>query len=43
MNQWAFVVAAYAVVGTATAGLILWSWFSMRTAETAAEAVKRRQ
>ena len=42
MNQWAFVLAAYAVVGSATIGLILWAWLSMRSAEADAEAVKRR-
>jgi len=43
MSQWAFVVAAYALVGLATAGLVLGAWQSMRSAETDAEAVKRRQ
>lgn len=42
MNQWAFVMAAYGLVGLATVGLILWAWISMRSAETDAEAVKRR-
>jgi hypothetical protein len=43
MNQWAFVTAAYAVVGLSTIGLTLWSWLSMRAAERDADAVKRRQ
>ena len=42
MNQWAFVIAAYAVVGTATVGLILWAYLAMRRAEADADAVKRR-
>ena len=42
MNQWAFVIAAYAVVGVVTAGLIVWAWQAMRAAEADAEAVKRR-
>jgi hypothetical protein len=42
MNQWSFVLAAYAVVTLSTIGLILWAWFSMLAAEVDAEAVKRR-
>jgi hypothetical protein len=42
MNQWAFVLAAYAVVALMTLGLILWAWLSMHAAEAEAEAVKRR-
>lgn len=42
MNQWAFVLAAYAVVVLTTVGLILWAWLSMQAAEADAEAVKRR-
>lgn len=42
MNQWAFVLAAYAAVGLVTIGLILWAWLSMHEAEAEAEAVKRR-
>jgi hypothetical protein len=42
MNQWAFVLAAYAVVVLMTIGLILWAWLSMHVAEVDAEAVKRR-
>ena len=43
MNQWAFVLAAYALVALATVGLVLWAWMSMRAAEADAEALKRRQ
>jgi len=42
MNQWAFVIAAYALVGLAVSGLILWSYLAMRRAEAHAEAAKRR-
>ena len=42
MSQWSFVIAAYAVVGVATFGLIGWAWTVMRRAEARAEAVKRR-
>jgi hypothetical protein len=42
MNQWAFVTAAYGLVGLATLGLVLWSYLAMRSAEAEAEAVKRR-
>ena len=42
MNQWAFVIAAYGLVGSATVGLIGWSVLSMRKAEADAEAAKRR-
>jgi hypothetical protein len=43
MNQWAFVIAAYAVVGLVTGSLVLWAWHSMRAAEADAQAAKRRQ
>jgi uncharacterized membrane protein YuzA (DUF378 family) len=43
MNQWAFVIAAYAIVGLVTVSLILWAWQSMRASEADAEAAKRRQ
>jgi len=42
MNQWAFVIAAYSLVGLATSGLVAWAFWSMRKAEAEAEAVKRR-
>lgn len=41
MNQWAFVTAAYGLVGLTTLGLMLWSYLTMRRAEADAEAVKR--
>ena len=42
MNQWAFVIAAYAVAVAATAALLLWSFVSMRRAEAAADALTRK-
>ncbi|HVF37480.1 MAG TPA: hypothetical protein VNA29_06005 [Sphingomicrobium sp.] len=43
MSQWQFVIAAYALVGSSTIGLIAWSLLGMRRAEADADAVKRRQ
>jgi hypothetical protein len=42
MNQSAFVLAAYAVMLVATVGLLAWAFATMRTAEAAADALKRR-
>ena len=42
MNQWAFVIAAYGLVGIASLALVAWSFLSMRKAEADAEAAKRR-
>ncbi|MEO5640151.1 MAG: heme exporter protein CcmD [Sphingomicrobium sp.] len=42
MNHWAFVIAAYAVMLLATAGLLLWALASMRRAEATADALKHR-
>lgn len=42
MTHWTFVIAAYAVTFGGTALLLVWSWLSMRKAESAAEAMKRR-
>ena len=41
MNQWAFVIAAYAVTVLATLGLLGWAYAAMRRAESAADALKR--
>jgi len=41
MNQWAFVIAAYAVVLVASAGLIWWAYSTMVRAERAADALRR--
>lgn len=42
MNQWAFVIAAYAITGTAVAGLIAWSFTAMRRAETRLDELTRQ-
>ena len=42
MNQWAFVIAAYAVTGAGTVVLSLAAWALMRRAEHAVEALTRR-
>ena len=42
MNPWPFVIAAYAVTIGLTAGLLLWAHASMRRAEAAADALKRK-
>lgn len=41
MNDWPFVIAAYAVMLLAGAGLVLWAGYTMRAAERAADAVRR--
>ena len=41
MNPWPFVTAAYALTLFATAALVLLSWRSMRTAEAAAEQLRK--
>ena len=33
MNQWSFVIAAYAVALGGTAAVTLWAWWAMRRAE----------
>ncbi|WP_267896907.1 hypothetical protein [Sphingomonas edaphi] len=43
MNQWSFVIAAYAVVGLGVAGLLAFAFVTMRRAERAADAVRRRR
>jgi len=42
MNQWPFVIAAYAVAGLGTLALTLASYARMRKAERAVESLKRR-
>jgi len=42
MNPWSFVTAAYAVAVVLTVALLLWAFASMRRAETAADALKRK-
>lgn len=42
MNQWAFVIAAYAVTFAGMAGLLGWALLSCRRAEAEAERLGRR-
>jgi len=42
VNPWPFVIAAYSVAILLTAGLLAWSWKSMRRAEAASDALSRR-
>jgi hypothetical protein len=42
MNPWSFVIAAYGVAIALTIALLLWAYASMRRAEAAADALKRR-
>ena len=42
MNPWPFVIAAYAATIGGTAALLLWSLATMRRAEAAADALKRK-
>ena len=40
LNQWTYVIAAYAVGLAGTAALVLQSWWAMRRAEARRDAVK---
>ena len=42
MNPWPFVVAAYGVAAALTIALLLWAFSSMRRAEAAVDALKRK-
>jgi Heme exporter protein D (CcmD) len=42
MNQWPFVLAAYAVMILTTLGLVIASWAAMRRAEADVDALQRR-
>ncbi len=42
MNPWPFVIGAYSVAILLTAALLFLSYVSMRRAEAAADALKRR-
>ncbi|MES2443458.1 MAG: hypothetical protein V4574_11565 [Pseudomonadota bacterium] len=42
MNHWAFVSAAYIAVVLGAGGLALLSWWAMRRAEAAADALGKR-
>ena len=41
MNDWNFVIAAYAVTSIAVAALVLWAYASMRRAEAAADELRK--
>ena len=40
MNHWPFILGAYALTFAGTAGLVAASYFAMRKAEAAVEAMK---
>jgi hypothetical protein len=42
MSHWAFVAAAYGVTVGATGALLVWAHATMRRAEAAAEALRRK-
>jgi hypothetical protein len=42
MNPWPFVIAAYATAVIGTGGLIVWASTTMRRAERAADALRRK-
>ena len=42
MNQWPFVIAAYAITAFGAGGMLAISYVAMRRAERAADEVKRR-
>jgi hypothetical protein len=42
MNPWPFVATAYAVAIGLTAGLMCWSYASMRRAEAAADTLRHK-
>jgi hypothetical protein len=42
MNPWPFVTAAYGAAILLTAALLVWAFASMRRAEAAADALRRK-
>ncbi|MBB4858556.1 hypothetical protein HNO88_001879 [Novosphingobium chloroacetimidivorans] len=42
LDQWDFVLAAYAVGVLGTLGMIAWSWLSMRRAEKRRDESRKR-
>ncbi|WP_279351591.1 hypothetical protein [Erythrobacter litoralis] len=42
LDQWPFVIAAFAVAILATLALVAWSWIAMRRAEAKRERARRR-
>jgi hypothetical protein len=42
LDQWNFVIAAYAVVIIGTFGMSLWSWIGMRRAEARRDQARKK-
>lgn len=42
LDQWTFVIAAYAVVIVGTLGMVGWSWIAMKHAERRREETRRK-
>ena len=42
LDQWTFVIAAYAVAVIGTLALVAWSWLAMRAAERRREQGRRK-
>jgi hypothetical protein len=42
LDQWSFVIAAYAVTVAATLALVGWSWLAMRVAERRRDEGRRK-
>ena len=42
LDQWEFVIAAYAIGVLGTLVMAAWSWYSMRRAEARRDEVKRK-
>jgi hypothetical protein len=42
LDQWNFVIAAYAVTVIGTLALVAWSWLAMRAAERRREQGRRK-
>ncbi|MCB2083116.1 MAG: heme exporter protein CcmD [Sphingomonadaceae bacterium] len=42
LDQWNYVIAAYAIALVAIAAIVAWSWYDMRRAERRREEAKRK-
>lgn len=42
LDQWNYVIAAYAVTVAGLLAMVAWSWLSMKRAETRREKAKRK-
>lgn len=42
LDQWNFVIAAYAICVVGTLALVAWSWLGMRAAEARRDEVRRK-